>query len=196
MKRIMMVAAIIMLLTGCGGIQVRDSSMIAPPKINVAPPAGYVPVHIQNPDLLSQKVCFFEGSTSVQVIPDPRGGWKSSRPAFVCYRVEGANSENNWYGYSQIFLPRNFNFVVSSQIIGVFGGENWPSFQSYRTGANPGAQSYTSITPSRRQEICGALVHLQRQPSSVQPFNVNIDIDFRPIGAAITNGLTNTIYGR
>jgi len=193
-----MLAVAVMFMVGCGGAAIRNSSgMVSTlPKSNVVP-AGFVPVHIQNPDLLSQEVCFFEGSTSVQLIPDSRhGGWMYSRPAFVCYRVDGAHSENNWYGYSQVMLPRNFNFVVASRIIGVFGGKSRPNFQFYRTGDNPYAQTYVSVTPIQREVSCAALVQLLRQPTSVQSSNVQIDLDLRPLGAAIANGLTNAAYGR
>ena len=160
-------------------------------------PTEYVPVHIQNPGLLSQEVCLFEGATSVQVVPDAkRGGWMYSRPAFACHKVGGANSENNWYEYSHIMLPRNFHFIVASRIIGVFGGKGTPHFQSYRTGNDPFTVTYTSITPTRRQVSCGALVQLQRQPSSVQPLNIQVDLDLRPLGAAITDGVTRAVYGK
>ena len=208
MRKIMMVVVAMVTalgLVGCAGTArysphldpARANNFTTVSKAKASKPAGLVPVHIQNPDLLSQEVCLFEGNTTVTIIPDTRsGGWKYSRPAFACYRVGGANSENNWYEYAQIYLPRNFSFVVSSRIIGVFGGKGQPYFQSYRTGANPFAQTYTSITPAQRQVTCGALVQLQRQLSSVQPLNVAVDIDFRPIGAAITDGLTKSVYGR
>lgn len=203
MKKIIMIVAGVSLMLavfGCAGIGARAMVQGLPVMANVPKnkiiPAGFVPVHIQNPDLLSQEVCLFEGSTSVQIIPDgERGGWKYSRPAFACYLVEGANSESNWYGYSQIALPRNFSFVVASRIIGVFGGKGQPYFQYYRTGADPFAQTYTSITPTQQYVNCGALVQLQRQLSSVQSLNITVDIDFRPIGAAITNRLGNAVYG-
>jgi hypothetical protein len=158
--------------------------------------AGMVPVHIANPDLLSQEVCLFEGSTDVTVIPDARtGGWKYSRPAFACYRVSGANSESNWYEYNQIWLPRNFTFVVASRINGIWG-QGKPYFQYARTGNDPFAMTYHSVTPVPRPVSCGTLVHLLRQSTSVQSFNIRVDIDTRPVGAAITGKLTKAVYGR
>ena len=196
MKRMINIFLAVMMLSilaGCAGTA-RNLSIMAPSRNNVVP-TGYVPVHFQNPDLLSQEVCLFEGNTNVAVIPDARGGWKYSRPAFACYRVEGANSENNWYGYTQIYLPRNFSFIAVSRINGIWG-KGQPYFQSFRTGSDPFAVTYYSVTPVQRQVNCGALVQLQRQPTSVQRLDIKVDLDLRPIGATIANGLTEAIYGR
>jgi len=193
----MMVA--MLMLIGCAGTA-RYSPHLDPARAKnfttVKKPAGAVPVHIENPDLLSQEVCLFEGNTSVAVIPDSRrGGWMYSRPAFACYRIGGANSENNWYEYAKIMLPRNTSFVLAARINGIMG-QGRPYFRSFRTGGDPFAVTYSSVTPFQRYVSCGALVRLYQQPSSVQPMNVKVDIDFRPLGAAITGGLIKAAYGR
>jgi hypothetical protein len=159
--------------------------------------AGEVPVHIDNPALGKQQVCFFEGSTPVRIIPDAKtGGWKYSRPAFTCITVAGANSRYNWHEYTRIDLPRNFSYTWAARQSVIFLGQSEPYFGWGRTGSNPYAVRYWSVTPSRSQVSCGGLIRLADKPTSVRPLYAEIEVDFRPIGAAITRGLTNAIYGR
>jgi len=171
------------------------------------PVAGMVPVHIENPDLEKQQICFFEGSTSVRLIPDAQnGGWKYSRPAIGCIQVGGANSRNNWYEYVSVGMPRNFNFVWAARH-GIIDWQSllsnrlpspWgpPYFGYGRTGSDPYSVRYRKNTPSGGDVYVGGLIRLQQEPSSVRPLIVNIDIDTRPYSAAIAEGLTEAAYGR
>lgn len=201
MKRIELVLVVVimvaMMVTACAPTRTLTISRVQKNAGSMSQPVtGMVPVHIENPDLLPQEVCLFEGSTRVDVIPDAKkGGWMYSRPAFACYRIEGANSENNWHEYSQVMLPRNMSFVAVARVNGILG-QGRPYFRHFRTGSDPFAVRYWSVTPTPRPVDCGALVRLHQQPSSVQPMNIRVDIDTRPIGVAITNKLTEAVYGR
>ena len=199
MNMIFMVVILALTIAGCGSrtkyVQPQSGNFSGAPQ--QAQQAGWVPVHIENPALGEQQVCFFEGSTPVRIIPDAKtGGWKYSRPAFTCITVAGANSRHNWREYTRIDLPRNFSFTWAARQSVIFLGQSQPYFGWGRTGANPYAMTYWSVTPSHSQVSCGGFVRLADKPSSVRPLYAEIEIDFRPIGAAITQGLTNAIYGR
>jgi len=208
MKKIMMVVLAMMWLAGCSGMPVKSSSnMTNAPRIITQPPAGFVRVDIQNPDLEKQKVCFFEGSTMVQLIPDAKkGGWKYSRPAFFCLEIGGANSSINWHEYASVELPRNFSYVWAAQhrIIDVksllsnreYSPWGFPYYGAGRTGSSPDAIRYWMTTPSGGETYAGGLIRLNQKQSSVRPLFVNIEIDTRPYSAAITRGLTEAVYGR
>ena len=197
MRRLLVSIVVLLFVVGVVGCQELRASR--QPKSGEyqqrQPVAGLVPVHLENPSLLSQEVCIFEGGPAIKLVPGTRPGeWQYSRPPFVCYEVDRANSKNNWHKYAEIYLPRNASFIL-------VGRERWflgldaPYFVSFRTGNDPYAVRYWSVTPAQREVYCGALVRLRTRPASSRPLNIKIDIDARPIGAAITNRLTEAIYG-
>lgn len=203
-----LLVVMMLLLVGCGGVRVKDSSnLLAPPRITTEQPAGLVPVDIENPDLGKQQVCFFEGSTVVRLIPDAKsGGWKYSRPSFGCVEIDGANSSNNWYRYLGVSLPRNFHYVWAARqrvidLKSLFSDRKpslwgFPYYGSGRTGSSPDSIRYRMVVPSGGDAYVGGLIHLTRQQSSVRSVDINIEIDTRSYSAAITKELTEAVYGR
>ncbi len=204
----------VMLMFGCAAPQsimrttpspnANVGQLVAPPPQAgsahlTQPQAGLVPVDIQNPSIISHEVFIFEGSATVEIVPDQRdGGWMFNRPAFAKFRIKGANSERSWHEYERIYLPRNTSFVIASRTLGIFGA-SYPEYYYLRTGPNPGSYEYTLVTPSYPRVYSAGLVTLREKivsPFGPGPLHIEFTLDARPLGRAITNGLTNAIYGR
>jgi len=159
---------------------------------------GLVPVDIQNPCSLEQEVLLFWGSSRVDIIPDPRGGWMYSRPAFKLLVVGPAHFESNWHEYVRLMLPRNSSFILAGQTMNGWG-KGSPYFVGFSTGPNPFSYRYTMVMPSYPTAEAGGLVTLQFRP--IMPFgpalNLHFTIDVGAIGISgrpIANGVTNLLY--
>ena len=196
------VVAAALMLSGCVEDRLylrRQSPAVEAPKYFLPPPqADWVPIDFENPALLEQEVFVFEGSGTLEIVPNLQsGGWELNRKPLAYFRVGRAKSLS-WYEYETIMLPRNSSFAVASSTVN-FWGKGWPVFYYFSTGSNPGACEYTRVTPSNPRVYAGGYpVRLENQPLAPfgpGPLRLEYTIDTRPLGRAIKDALTGAIYG-